>query len=316
MVYDMCFETELSDKLNNELESAGISVSEALIAKTLAAVQAARSTAENETPDAEWTEASEENINKLIELAKARKGRWKRIAPLVFKTATVMAACLVLVVGAFALRFSTMRMGKDNAETAQAPMMTAENSSVPRDMKADADANGAADNYMYYSETSESLVMESAVAADGITDAVEFAVEADDVADAMESPVTAGGIADAVVEPIVPTTEDDADAVVEEAEESVVSEVQDVAKELTIQLERAESVALEYTAQGTAVYRFVVREANASAVCYLVHENGRVECAELTSDGETGAVMLYDSVDSKAFQRTVLVWMKQNGYSF
>ena len=293
-VKDMFLETELSDKLNNELESAGICVSEALIAKTLAAVQAARTAAENETPDTEWAEASEENINKLIELAGARKRRWKRIAPLVFKTATVMAACLVLVVGGFALRFSTMRMGKDNAETAQAPMVTAENGSTPRDMKADADANGAADNYIYYSETSESPVMEPAVAADGI--------------------------ADAMAEPIVPTEKsdavDDADAVVEEAEESVMSDVQDVTKELTVQLECAESVALEYTAQGTAVYRFVVQETDGSTVCYLVHENGRVECAELTSDGESGAVMLYDSADSKAFQRNVLVWMKQNGYSF
>ena len=295
-VKDMFLETELSDKLNNELESAGICVSEALIAKTLAAVQAARTAAENETPDTEWAEASEENINKLIELAGARKRRWKRIAPLVFKTATVMAACLVLVVGGFALRFSTMRMGKDNAEMAQAPMVTAENGSTPRDMKADADANGAADNYIYYSETSESPspVMESAVAADGI--------------------------ADAMAEPIVPTEKsdavDDADAVVEEAEESVMSDVQDVTKELTVQLECAESVALEYTAQGTAVYRFVVQETDGSTVCYLVHENGRVECTELTSDGETGAVMLYDSADSKAFQRNVLVWMKQNGYSF
>ncbi len=294
-VKDMFLETELSDKLNNELESAGICVSEALIAKTLAAVQAARTAAENETPDTEWAEASEENINKLIELAGARKRRWKRIAPLVFKTATVMAACLVLVVGGFALRFSTMRMGSDNAEMAQAPMLTAESGSAAGEMKADADANGAADNYVYYSKpASESPVMESAV-------------EADSIADAMAEPIVPTEKSDAV---------DDADAVVEAAEESVVSEVQDVTKVLTGQLERAESVALEYTAQGTAVYRFVVQEIDGSTVCYLVHENGRVECAELTSDGESGAVMLYDSADSKAFQRNVLVWMKQNGYSF
>lgn len=299
-VKDMFLETELSDKLNNELESAGICVSEALIAKTLAAVQAARNAAENETPDEEWAEASEENINKLIELAGARRGRWKRIAPLVFKTATVMAACFVLVVGAFALRFSTMRMGKDSAEMAQAPRVTAENGSAAGEMKADADANGAADNYVYYSETiSESLVMESAVEADSIADAMAEPIVPTEKKDMVDD-------ADAVIE----------DAVVEEAEESVASETQDVTKELTVQLERAESVTLEYTAQGTAVYRFVVQETDGSALCYLVHENGRVECTELTSDGESGAVMLYDSADSKAFQRNVLVWMKQNGYSF
>ena len=293
MVYDMYFETELSDKLNNELESAGISVSEALIAKTLAAVQAAR-TAEQDASEAEWIEATEENANKLIELAGARKRSLKRFAPVLFRVATVMAACFVLVVGGFVLRFSTMRMGKDTAEQAQAPMVTAESGSARIDMKADADANGAADIYMYYSETSESLEMESAVSADGI--------------------------ADAPMEPIVPTAEsdvaDDADAVVEEAEEAAVSGVHDVAKVLTVQLERAESVEPEYTAQGTVVYRFVVRETDGSAICYLVHENGRVECAELMSDGETGAVMLYDSADGKAFQRAVLVWMKQNGYDF
>ena len=300
-VCDMFFETELSEKLNNELEAAGICVSEDLITKTLAAVQAARTSEENEAPDAEWTEEEVENINKLIELAGVRKRRIKGIAPVLFRAATVMAACFVLVVGAFALRFSTMRMGRDTAEMAQAPMVTEENGSAPREMKADADANGAAENYMYYSETSESesLVIESAVAADGI--------------------------ADAMAEPIVPTEErdvaDDADAVIEDAvteaaEESVMSEVQDVTKELTVQLERAEAVTLEYTAQGTAVYRFVVQETGGSTVCYLVHENGRVECTELTSDGETGAVMLYGSADSKAFQRAVLVWMKQNGYSF
>lgn len=280
-VCDMFFETELSKKLNNELEAAGICVSEDLITKTLAAVQAARTSEENEAPDAEWTEEEVENINKLIELAGVRKRRIKGIAPVLFRAATVMAACFVLVVGAFALRFSTMRMGRDTAEMAQAPMVTEENGSAPREMKADADANGAAENYMYYSETSESesLVIESAVAADGI--------------------------ADAMAEPIVPTEE-----------ESVMSEEQDVTKELTVQLERAEAVTLEYTAQGTAVYRFVVQETGGSTVCYLVHENGRVECTELTSDGETGAVMLYGSADSKAFQRAVLVWMKQNGYSF
>lgn len=292
----MFLETELSEKLNSELESAGISVSEALIAKTLAAVQAAR-TAEQDASETDWIEATEENANKLIELAGARKRNLKKFAPVLFRVATVMAACFVLVVGGFVLRFSTMRMGKDTAEQAQAPMMTAESGSARSDMKADADANGVADeSYMYFSETSESLEMESAVSADCI--------------------------ADAPMEPIVPTAEsdvaDDADAVVEEMEEkeSEVSQVQDAAKMLTAQLERAESVELEYTAQGTAVYRFVVRETDGSAVCYLVHENGRVECAELMADGETGAVMLYDSVDGKAFQRAVLVWMKQNGYSF
>ena len=183
-----------------------------------------------------------------------------------------------------------MRMGEDTAERAQAPMMTAESGSARSDMKADADASGAADVYMYYSETSESLEMESAVAAD------------------------------TPIELIVPTAESDVadDAVVEEmeAETPEMQEVKDAANVLTVQLERAESVELEYTAQGTAVYRFVVRETDGSAVCYLVHENGRVECAELMSDGETGAVMQYDSADGKAFQRAVLVWMKPNGYGF
>ena len=56
----MVFETELSEKLNSELESAGISVSEALIAKTLAAVQAARA----EEKEAALLKAKKQQLSK------------------------------------------------------------------------------------------------------------------------------------------------------------------------------------------------------------------------------------------------------------
>lgn len=294
MVYDMCFETELSDKLNNELESAGISVSEALIAKTLAAVQAARSTAENETPDAEWTEASEENINKLIELAKARKGRWKRIAPLVFKTATVMAACLVLVVGAFALRFSTMRMGKDNAETAQAPMMTAQNGSARNGVTyaADADSTGSAD-YKCYSDSMEMVEEESAVVA-------------------MEP-------AEIPMDVIVPASEsapaDDA-AIMEECEKAENSDVLEEVKCLTEQLAQAESVRLRKNRQGDYVYEFFVQGSAGVSGFYWVYEDGAVGYAEAPPEGQTGTMNAFDGSEDSEFRKAVLVWMKQNGYMF
>lgn len=263
----MVFETELSDKLNNELESAGISVSEALIAKTLAAVQAARAE-EKETSETEWVEASEDNINKLIELAQARKGRFKGAGQILFRTATVMAACLVLVAGAFALRFSTMRMGKD---AAQAPMAAAENGSARNGITYAADADGVvveSEDFKLYSNTTESLVEEPAAA--------------------------------------------------EPAEECVAetADVQEEVKLLTEQLIQAESVEKELTVQGTSVYRFVVRDAAGVTVCYLVHENGMVEFAEMTADEETGAVWSYGAAEDKTFRRSLLVWMKQNGYGF
>ena len=284
MVCDMCFETELSDKLNNELEAAGISVSEALIAKTLAAVQAAR-TAEADSSEAEWVEVAEENANKLIELAGTRRRSLKRVAPVLFRVATVMAACFVLVVGAFALRFSTMRMGKDSAAPMTEEESTGARGGIMPDAVADSDV---ADGFVCYSETSESL-------SEVPMDAVENSAN-ETVVSTAESDVA-----------------DDADAVTVVSEETEISEVQNAAVVLTELLERAESVEKELTAQGKSVYRFMVRDA-ATAMCYLVHEDGRVEYAELMANGETGAVLLYEGADGKAFQRAVLVWMKQNGY--
>lgn len=284
----MVFETELSDKLNNELESAGISVSEALIAKTLAAVQAARAE-EKETSETEWVEASEDNINKLIELAQARKGRFKGAGQILFRTATVMAACLVLVAGAFALRFSTMRMGKD---AAQAPMAAAENGSARNGITYAADADGVvveSEDFKLFNNTTESLVEEPAAAARGPQE-----MPMDSVALTAESNPT-----------------DDAEECVTEA-----SDIQEEVKLLTEQLVQAESVGKELTAQGTSVYRFAVRDAAGATVCYLVHENGMVEFAEMTAAGETGAVWSYGAAEDKTFRRSLLVWMKQNGYEF
>ncbi len=291
----MFFETELSDKLNNELESAGISVSEALIAKTLAAVQAARAE-EKETLETEWVEASEDNINKLIELARARKGRFKGAGQILFRTATVMAACLVLVAGAFALRFSTMRMGKD---AAQAPMAASENGSARNGVMyaADSDCAVESEDFKLFSDAMESQVEESTVA----VNPQEFPMEpvattaGDDTADN----------ADAVIEEVT-----------EECEKAEASDIQGEVNLLAEQLAQAESVEKELTAQGTSVYRFVVQDATGAAVCYLIHETGEVEFAEMTADGETGAVWSYGAAEDKAFRRSVLVWMKQNGYVF
>lgn len=297
-VCDMFFETELSDKLNSELESAGISVSEALIAKTLAAVQAARTTEEKEVPDSEWTEAREENVEKLIELAQARKGRIKGAGPVLFRLATVMAACFVLVVGAFALRFSTMRMGKENA----APMATAENESARNGVKyaADSDSIAAGEDFKYFSESVESKSEEE------------------------ESAVASINPAQVPMDAIAPTSEsnpaDDADAVMAEAEtgyEEVERNAQEKAASLMVRLEQAESVEKERTAQGNTVYRFVMQDDAETYKYYLVHENGEVEFAMKTEDGEIiSEIMYYNDADSKEFRRIVLVLMKKHGYEF
>ncbi len=292
----MFFETELSDELNNELESAGISVSEALIAKTLAAVQAARATEENELSDAEFVEASEENITKLIELAEARKGRMKGVGQAVFRVAAVMAACFVLVVGGFALRFSTMRMGREEA----APMAADENGSARNGVKyaADADSATESEDFKMFSDAMESQAEESTTAAVNPQELPMAPVA-----------TTAGGDsadnADAVIE-----------GVAEECEKTEASDIQGEVNLLVEQLVRAESVEKELTAQGTSVYRFVVQDAAGAAVCYLIHETGEVEFAEMGADGETGAVWSYGAAEDKEFRRSVLVWMKQNGYEF
>ncbi len=295
-VCDVFFETELSDKLNYELESAGISVSEALIAKTLTAVQAARTSEENEVPDTEWIEAEEEHVEKLIELAQARKGRIKGAGPVLFRLATVMAACFVLVVGAFALRFSTMRMSKENA----APMTTAENESARNGVKyaADSDSTAAGEDFKYFSELVESKSEESAVASINPAE-----VPMDAITPASESNLA-----------------DDADAVMEEAETGCVEverNAQEKAASLMVRLEQAESVKKERTAQGNTVYRFVMQDDAETYKYYLVHETGEVEFAMKTADGETiSEIMYYNSADSKEFRRFVLVLMKKHGYEF
>lgn len=295
-VCDMFFETELSDKLNNELGSAGISVSETLIVKTLAAVQAARTTEENEVPDTEWTEAGEENVEKLIELAQARKGRIKGAGPVLFRLATVMAACFVLVAGAFTLRFFTMHMGKENA----APMATAGNESAHNGVKyaADSDSIAAGEEFKYFSGPEESKSEESAVAS----------------INSAEVPMDA----------ITPTSEnnlaDNAETVMDEAETGYIEaerNAQEKAASLMVRLEQAESVEKERTAQGNTVYRFVVQDDAETYKYYLVHETGEVEFAMKTADGETiSEIMYHNSADSKEFRRVVLVLMKKHGYEF
>jgi len=295
----MVFETELSEKLNSELESAGISVSEALIAKTLAAVQAARATEVNEVPDTEWVGASEENAEKLIELAKASKGRRiKGAGPALFRVATVMAACFVLVVGAFALRFSTMRMGKE--EAAQAPMMTAQNGSARNGVKYAADAESIAEeDFKYFSDTMESMEM--------------------------ESPAMAESPADSLVEPVTTTAEgvlvDDADAVieseaVEECEKAEASDIQEEVKLLTEQLAQAETVQLLKNEQGIRWYEFFVRDSVNEPGYYRVYEDGAVEFTELPPVGQNSTRVVYDASENKEFRRALLVWMKKHGYSF
>lgn len=292
MVCDMFLETELSKKLNNELESAGISVSEALIAKTLAAVQAARTAENSEATDTEWNEASEENINTLIALAGAKKRKMKGFAPIVFRAATVMAACFVLVVGAFALRFSTMRMGKE--EAAQAPMMTAQNGSARNGVTyaADADSTGSAD-YKCYSDSMEMLEEESAVVA-------------------MEP-------AEIPMDVIVPASEsapaDDA-AIMEECEKAENSDVLEEVKCLTEQLAQAESVRLRKNRQGDYVYEFFVQGSAGVSGFYWVYEDGAVGYAEAPPEGQTGTMNAFDGSEDSEFRKAVLVWMKQNGYMF
>ena len=291
----MFFETELSDKLNNELESAGICVSETLIAKTLAAVQAARTAEEREVPDTEWTEASEENIKKLIELTGVRKKRRKGIAPVLFRAATVMAACLVLVVGGFALRFSTMRAGKETAP--MAPMMTDENRSARNSISytTDADSVMVGDDYELFGETFQAQVEESAVAA--------------------EEPM------EAMLEPIEPTVECDVaeDAVTEDEVQAEwkeeLSDVQNAAA-LTERLLQAETVNLRRNAQGVSVYEFFVSDNTGEQGYYWVYEDGMVEFAKVLQDGQAGMVESPVGSENIEFRRAVLVWMKEYGYLF
>lgn len=288
----MFLETELSEKLNSELESAGISVSEALIAKTLAAVQAARTAEENETTDAEWTEVSEANVNKLVELAGTRKRRMQGMAPMLFRVATVMAACFVLVVGAFALRFSTMRMGKE--EAAQAPMMTAQNGSARNGMTyaADADSTGSAD-YKCYSDSMEMVEEESAVVA---MEPAEISMD--------------------VIVPAAESVPADGTDTVEECEKEETSDVQEDVKCLTEQLAQAESVRLRKNRQGDYVYEFFVQGNAGVAGFYWVYEDGAVGYVEAPTEGQTGTMNAVDGSEDSGFREAVSVWMKQNSYIF
>lgn len=289
----MFLETELSEKLNSELESAGISVSEALIAKTLAAVQAAR-TAEQDASETEWIEATEENANKLIELAGARKRNLKKFAPVLFRVATVMAACFVLVVGGFVLRFSTMRMGKDTAEQAQAPMMTAQNGSARNGMTyaADADSTGSAD-YKCYSDSMEMVEEESAVVA---MEPAEISMD--------------------VIVPAAESVPADGTDTVEECEKEETSDVQEDVKCLTEQLAQAESVRLRKNRQGDYVYEFFVQGNAGVAGFYWVYEDGAVGYVEAPTEGQTGTMNAVDGSEDSGFREAVSVWMKQNSYIF
>lgn len=300
----MFFETELSDKLNNELESAGICVSEDLIAKTLVAVQAARTATENEASDAEWIEAAEGNATKLIELAGARKRRIKSIAPVLFRAATVMAACFVLVVGAFALRFSTMRMGKDSA--AQEPMMTAENGSARNSIAYAADADSmeivTGEEFSLFDAKAESPTEQSA--ASGVW-AVETAMEPIE-------PTAESDMADDAVANEAAATE----AVEQEPVRAEDSDVQSKVAALTEILALAESVELRKNEQGIRLYEFFAKDSAGAEGYYCIYEDGSVEFAEVPPEGQTNPLKPFAGSDDKAFRRAVLVWMKEHGYSF
>lgn len=249
----MFLESELSEKLNLELESAGISVSEALIARTLAAVKNAQ-------------ETEQDDVNKVMELADIRRTRLAKTNKVLLRVATVMAACFVLVVGGFALRFSTLRMGKESAD--MAPMAVAD-MAVRNGGTADDAATGTANESITYS-------------ADADMGAVEVPMEC------IES--------DAV----------DEETVMAEAETVTIPGVD----ALTDKLETV-SYDWETSVTGDTVYRFIVEE-NGSQFCYLIHENGMVEYAEVTADGETGALMPYEGSDSAEFRREMMIWMKEN----
>lgn len=302
-VYDMFFEQELSDKLNQELESVGICVSEDLIARTLAAVQAARAKEDSVTPDAEFADVNEENINKLIELAGSRKRKIRGAGQVVFRVATVMAACFVLVVGGFALRFSTMRMGKESA--AEAPMAMDMNGSA---RKADAateavtDGDTAMGNYQYFSETTEADDMKIA----------EVEAESD------------MGDTSHVHTPGTPASDntcvDDVDAAPAEAvQEEVMAESLKVLVTvdlLTESLSEADSASLHMDEQGIRFYQFIVPDGAVTPGFYRIYEDGAVEFAKIPPEGETAFMEPVEGSGDKEFRRDLLVWMKQHGYSF
>ena len=269
----MFFESELSDKLNLELEAAGISVSEDLIARTLAAVQQARA-------EDKQTGLEQEIKNRVQTIAEARAGRSSRLSRTLFRAAGVIAACFVLVVGGFVLRFSTMRTGSDSA----APMKTAENASVRNGGTPDAGAAVTTDNNM-----------------------VTYATEAD-MEDAGMTMLPTEGVADNAEE----------ECVADNAEEECVAEADSLASQsvtaLTEQLETAVICDRETTEQGTVVYRFVVEEADGIRWCYLVHENGVVEYAELMANEETGAFLSYAGSEDAVFRSAILEWLKESGY--
>lgn len=273
----MFFETELSDKLNIELEAAGVSVSDALIARTLEAVKQARA----EEKEVALEQEIKSNVRLITE---ARATKYKSLSGTLFRAAGVIAACFVLVVGGFALRFATMRTGKDSA----APMATAMES---------VRTNGGST----MSDTTD-MVMEDcdSVAVPEAESECDYGYAVADEAYSV--------VADAV------------DAVQEEPEQEngavEMPEEQNAVALLTESLMQAESVMMSRNEQGIRLYEFFVRDSAGEPGYYLIYENGAVEFAQIPPLGQTRTMEAFDGSDNEEFRRAVLVWMKEHGYSF
>lgn len=273
----MFFETELSDKLNIELEAAGISVSDALIARTLEAVKQARA----EEKEVALEQEIKSNVRLITE---ARATKYKSLSSTLFRAAGVIAACFVLVVGGFALRFATMRTGKDSV----APMATAMES---------VRSNGGST----MSDTTD-MVME----------------DCDSVAvPEAESECDYGY---AVADEECSVVADAVDAVLEEPEQEngavEMPEEQNAVALLTESLMQAESVMMSRNEQGIRLYEFFVRDSAGEPGYYLIYENGAVEFAQVPPLGQTRTMEAFDGSENEEFRRAVLVWMKEHGYSF
>lgn len=274
----MFLENELSDKLNIELEAAGISVSETLVARTLEAVKQARA-AEKQT-------ALEQEIQSDVQnLSEVREKKHMSLRSTLFRAAGVIAACFVLVVGGFALRFGTMRTGKDSAAPMAVTMESARTNSR---------STASGSNDMAMEECDSGIVPEAAVADAENGFDYEYAGLADEAYQEEQNVLLAE------------------DTVTSEDNEECKTDV--VAEGLFELLANADSVEKALSAQGTTVYRFMVTDIQGKRFCYQVQEDGTVAYAEVTQNGETGAFMLYEKADSKELKRSVLVWMKQNGY--
>lgn len=273
----MFFETELSDKLNIELEAAGVSVSDALIARTLEAVKQARA----EEKEVALEQEIKSNVRLITE---ARATKYKSISSTLFRAAGVIAACFVLVVGGFALRFATMRTGKDSA----APMTTAMES---------VRSNGGSTT-----SVATDMVMEDcdSVAVPEAESECDYGYAVADEACSV--------VADAV------------DAVQEEPEQEngavEMPEEQNAVVLLTESLMQAESVMMSRNEQGIRLYEFFVRDSAGEPGYYLIYENGAVEFAQVPPLGQTRTMEAFDGSENEEFRRAVLVWMKEHGYSF